>query len=165
MGNTMKMTLAEIDSAIARNIMKWRRLTQSVVQSDLGLMPNAHQLEQSLDPHWFDREGRVVAIAEIPGSGERPNVWSPTKNPSDAQMVRFKLSEVFQAIVLARLAVGAIVVFALFVNNPVDGSPSKSHIAMGASEEIATSVCALATIGMDVEIQEEDLVDSLNQLT
>ena len=33
MRNPMTMTLSEIDSAIARNIMKWRRLTRSAVES------------------------------------------------------------------------------------------------------------------------------------
>ena len=70
-------------------------------------------------------------------------------------MVRFKLSEVFQSVVLARLAVEAMVGFALFVNNPIKGSRSKSHIALGATEEIATSLCALATVGIDVELLEE----------
>jgi hypothetical protein len=102
MGKPMKMTLSEIDSAIARNIMKWRRLTRSAVQSDIEVMSNPQQVGQALDPHWFDREGRVVAIAEIAESRGGANaVWSPTKNPVDAQMVRFKLSEVFQAVVLA----------------------------------------------------------------
>ena len=156
MGNPILMSLAEIDSAIARNVMKWRRLTRSVVQSEIGLSPNPEHFGQALDPHWFDLEGRVVAIAEIAESREGKNaIWSPTKNPIDAQMVRFKLSEVFQSIVLARLAVGAMVVFALFVNNPSAGAHSKSHIAMGATEEIATSLCALATVGIDVELQEE----------
>jgi hypothetical protein len=159
MGNPIKMTLSEIDSAIARNIMKWRRLTRSVVQSDtwsdLELTAIPQQLGQSLDPHWFDREGRVMAMAETTESRGANAVWSPTMNPIDAQTVRFKLSEVFQAVVLARLAVGAMVVFALFVNNPVEGAHSKSHIAMGASEEIATSLCALATVGIDVEILDD----------
>jgi hypothetical protein len=163
MGNPMKMTLSEIDSAIARNIMKWRRLTRFAVQSDIGVMSNPQQLGQALDPHWFDREGRVMAIAETTESREGANaIWSPTKNPIDAQMVRFKLSEAFQAVVLARLVVGAIVVFALFVNNPADGANAKSHIAMGASEEIATSVCALATVGMDVELLEDSIDGSMD---
>ena len=159
MGNPMKMTLSEIDSAIARNIMKWRRLTRSAVQSEIEVRTHAQQFE-SLDPHWFDREGRIVAMAEIAESREgNDDLWSPTNNPADAQMVRFKLSEVYQAVVLARLAVGAMVVFALFVNNPVVSANSKSHIAMGASEEIATSLCALATVGIDAEITED--VDGL----
>jgi hypothetical protein len=41
------------------------------------------------------------------------------------------------------------------------GANSKSHIAMGASEEIATSVCALATVGMDVEILEDTIDGSI----
>jgi hypothetical protein len=160
MGNPIKMTLAEIDSAIARNIMKWRRLTRSAVQSDIGSNPIPQHFEQALDPHWFDREGHVMAVAEILESHDDANaIWSPTNNPVDAQMVRFKLSEAFQAVVLARLALGAMVVFALFVNNPADESRSKPHIAMGASEEIATSLCALATVGMDVELVED--VDSV----
>jgi len=69
-------------------------------------------------------------------------------------MVRSKLSEIYQAVVLARMAIGAMVVFALFVNNPIENANSKSHIAIGASEEIATSLCALATVGIDAEIQE-----------
>jgi len=156
MGNPVTMSLSEIDSAIARNIMKWRRLTRSAVQSEIELSPNPQQFEQALDPHWFDREGRIVAIAEATESREGANTaWSPTKNAADAQMVRIKLAEVFQAIVLARLVVGAMVLFALFVNKPVDGARAKSHIAMGASEELATSLCALATVGIDAEIQEE----------
>jgi hypothetical protein len=115
-----------------------------------------------LDPHWFDREGHIMAVAEITEFRDGANaIWSPTKNPVDAQMVRFKLSEVFQAVVLARMAVGAMVVFALFVNNPHEGAQSKSHIAMGASEEIATSLCALETAGIDAEILED--VDGLSE--
>jgi len=156
MGNTMTMTLSEIDSAIARNIMKWRRLTRSAVESDFGFSPNLQQFGQSLDPHWFDREGRIVAKAEITDSHSSSNaLWAPTRNPIDAQMVRSKLSEIYQAVVLARLAVGAMVVFALFVNNPIDSRNMRSHIAMGGSEEIATSLCALATVGIDAEIQED----------
>ena len=156
MGNPIVMSMSEVDSAIARNIMKWRRLTRSAVQADIGLSPNPQQYGQSLDPHWFDLEGRVVAMAEITESRDGTSaIWSPTTNPVDAQMVRFKLSEVFQSVVLARMAVGAMVVFALFVNNPVEGSRSTSHIAMGATEEIATSLCALATVGIDVELLEE----------
>jgi hypothetical protein len=155
MGTPMKMTLSEIDSAIARNIMKWRRLTRSAVESDSGFSPDPHQFGQSLDPHWFDREGHIVATAEIAESHQDSNtIWAPTKNPIDAQMVRFKLSEIYHAVVLARLAVGAMVVFALFVNNPIESANPKSHIAMGASEEIATSLCALTTVGIDAEIQE-----------
>ena len=153
MGNPIMMSVSEIDSAIARNIMKWRRLTRFAVQSDIGLSSNLQYFGQSLDPHWFDLEGHAVALADIPESLENSNtIWSPTKSPVDAQMVRFKLSEVFQSVVLARLAVGALIVFALFVNNPVGGTSSKSHIAMGATEEIATSLCALATVGIDVEL-------------
>ena len=156
MGNPILMSLAEVDSAIARNIMKWRRLTRSAVQSDIGLSSKAEHYGEALDPHWFDLEGHVVAMAEIAEPVERTSViWSPTKSPVDAQMVRFKLSEVFQSVVLARLAVGAMIVFALFVNNPVEGSRTRSHIAMGATEEIATSLCALATVGIDVELLEE----------
>ena len=155
MGNPIMMSLAEIDSAIARNIMKWRRLTRFAVQSDVDLSPNSEHFGQSLDPHWFDLEGRAVALADIPESRDSKTIWSPTKSPVDAQMVRFKLSEVFQSVVLARLAVGALIVFALFVNNPVVGILSKSHIAMGATEEIATSLCALATVGIDVELLED----------
>lgn len=158
MGKTMIMTLSEIDSAIARNVMKWRRLTRSAVESDTGFSPNLQQFEQSLDPHWFDREGRIMAAAEITESHPGSNrLWAPTKNPTDAQMVRSKLSEIYQSVVLARLAVGAMVVFALFVNNPIESANSKSHIAMGASEEIATSLCALATVGIDAEIQENTM--------
>jgi len=156
MGNPIMMTLSEIDSAIARNIMKWRRLTRSAVELDTGFAPNTQQFGQSLDPHWFDREGRIMAAAEITGSHQDSNtLWAPTKNPTDAQMVRFKLSEIYQAVVLARLAMGAMVVFALFVNNPVESANSKPHIAIGASEEIATSLCALATVGIDAEIQAD----------
>jgi hypothetical protein len=150
------MSLAEVDSAIARNVMKWRRLTRAAVQSDVGVSPPPEHFGHSLDPHWYDRDGRIVAIAEGTESREGTNViWSPTKNTVDAQMVRFKLSEVFQSVVLARLAVGAMIVFALFVNNPIGGTASKSHIAMGATEEIATSLCALATVGIDVELLED----------
>jgi hypothetical protein len=156
MGNPILMSLSEVDSAIARNIMKWRRLTRAAVESDIASSPILHQHGQSLDPHWFDLEGRVVAMAEVNESREGTTaIWSPTKNPVDAQMVRFKLSEAFQSVVLARLAVGAMVVFALFVNNPIEDARSKSHIAMGATEEIATSLCALATVGIDVELLEE----------
>ena len=156
MGNPIVMSLTEVDSAIARNIMKWRRLTRSAAHSDIGLSPDPQQFGQSLDPHWFDLGGRVVATADNIESCEGTTaIWSPTKNPNDAQMVRSKLSEVFQSVVLARLAVGAMVVFALFVNNPTEGAASKSHIAMGATEEIATSLCALATVGIEVELLEE----------
>jgi hypothetical protein len=156
MGKAIKMTLSEIDSAIARNVMKWRRLTRSAVQPDIGSDPNPQEFEHPLDPHWFDREGHIMATAENTKPLDRVNaIWSPTNNPADAQMVRLKLSEAFQAVVLARLAVGAMVVFALFVNNPVDEAVSNSHIAMGASEEIATSLCALATVGIDAEIIED----------
>jgi len=153
MGNPTKMTLSEIDSAIARNIMKWRRLTRSAVQSDIAPSPSPQPFEQSLDPHWFDRDGHTVAMAE--NTESREDAWSPTKNAGDAQRVRFKLSELFQAVVLARLAVGAAAIFALFVNNPVDEGQSKSHIAIGDSEEIATSLCALASVGIDAEIFED----------
>ena len=156
MGKTMMMTLSEIDSAIARNIMKWRRLTRSAVESDTEFSPNPQQFGQSLDPHWFDREGRIMARAEITGSHQASNtLWAPTKNPTDAQMVRSKLSETYQAVVLARLIIGTMVVFALFVNNPIESANSKPHIALGASEEIATSLCALATVGIDAEIQAD----------
>jgi len=163
MGNPLTMTLSEIDSAIARNIMKWRRLTRFAVESESEFSPNAQQFGQSLDPHWFDREGRIMATAEITGSHSGSHtLWAPTKNPLDAQMVRFKLSEIYQSVVLARLAMGAMVVFALFVNNPIESVNSKSHIAMGPSEEIATSLCALATVGIDAEIQE-DALDYMNE--
>ena len=156
MGNPMTMTLSEIDSAIARNIMKWRRLTRSAVESDTGFRPHTEQLAQSLDPHWFDREGRIMATAEITEPHQdSDNLWAPTKNPIDAQSVRFKLSEIYQAVVLARLAMGAMVVFALFVNNPIENINSTSHIAMGESEEIATSLCALATVGIEAEIRDD----------
>jgi hypothetical protein len=155
MGKPMMMTLSEIDSAIARNIMKWRRLTRSAVELETGFSPNTQQFGQSLDPHWFDREGRIMAAAEITGSQGSNSLWAPTKKPTDAQMVRSKLSEIYQTVVLARLAIGAMVVFALFVNNPIENANWKSHIAIGASEEIATSLCALATVGIDAEIQED----------
>jgi hypothetical protein len=90
-------------------------------------------------------------------------IWSPTKNAKDAQMVRYKLAEVFQSIVLARLAVGAMALFALFVNKPVDDGKAESHIAMGASEEIATSLCALATVGINAEIQEDSEEQEVNE--
>ena len=155
MRNPMTMTLSEIDSAIARNIMKWRRLTRSAVESD-RISSYTEQLGQSLDPHWFDREGRIMATAEITEAHQgTPTLWAPTKNPMDAQLVRFKLSEIYQSIVLARLAVGAMVVFALFVNNPLESTNARSHIGMGASEELATSLCALATVGIEAEIQDD----------
>src|SRR5690349_12893937 len=87
MGSPILMSLSEVDSAIARNIMKWRRLTRSALQSDIGLSPNPQQYGQSLDPHWFDLEGRIVAMAETTESREGTNgIWSPTGNPVDAQM-------------------------------------------------------------------------------
>jgi hypothetical protein len=160
MGNPITMTLPEMDSAIARNVMKWRRLTRSAVHSDSGSDIDALDFEQSLDPHWFDRDGHIMALAENTESRRYSSgaIWSPTKTPADAQTVRLKLSEVFQAVVLARLPIGAMAVFALFVNNPTDDTDSKSHIAMGASEEIATSLCALATVGIDAEIVDADSV-------
>ena len=121
------MTLAEIDSAIARNLMKWRRLTRSAAQAIAGEGPDENQQAQLLDPRWFDREGRAVATAENTESHHGSNpVWSPTQNPADAQKVRFKLAEMFQSIVLARLAVGAMVLFALFVNKPFESGISNS---------------------------------------
>ena len=156
MGNPITMTLSEIDSAIARNLMKWRRMTRSAVQSDVGLDPNHVDYAQSLDPHWFDREGHVVATAESPDSYEgSSNVWSPTKNAVDAQTVRSKLAEKYQSVILARIAVGAMAIFALFINNSFNHGRTQSHIAMGASEEIATSLCALAAVGIEAQIEDE----------
>jgi len=115
---------------------------------------NNHWIRTGLiatDTSWrWQRIQNRVDIQVAP-SGRRPKLPPMPK--------RFlKLSEVFQAVVLARLPIGAMAVFALFVNNPTDDTDSKSHIAMGASEEIATSLCALATVGIDAEIVDADSV-------
>ena len=155
MANPITMTLSEIDSAIARNLMKWRRMTKFAVETDGKIISDSMDFSQSLDPHWFDRDGHVVATAEATHSRAGECVWSPTHNAADAQAVRYKLAEKYQSIILARIVGGAMALFALFINTPVSHGRTKSHIAMGASEEIATSLCALAAVGIEAQIEEE----------
>ena len=156
MSHQARMTLGEIDSAIARNLMKWHRSTRQVAQSSIWTPLDSGPTPQSLDPHWFDKEGRPVALAEaaadIQGSGKP---WSPTRNLSDAHQVRIKLAEKFQFILLGRLAAGALFVFAMVVDRPLDGKLRSPYVAVGPSEEIATGLCALATVQINAEIQED----------
>jgi len=156
MGNYANMTLSEIDAAIARNLMKWRRLTRAAAITDSVSNLDENESAKSLDPHWFDREGHIVALAETTGAGNGTRkTWSPTRRAADAQEVRNKLAETFKSIVLSRLAVGTDFLFSLFVHGSNMGSSSKLHLALGESEEIATSLCALETVGIDAKIQKD----------
>jgi len=155
MSNQVKMTLQEVDSAIARNLMKWHRITREVANTGIWTPTDRVISAQALDPHWFDTEGRPVALAEIPSSGtSSEKLWSPTRNFSDARQVRTKLAEKFQFILLGRLAVGALFIFAMVVDRPLEGSLRAPYVATGASEEIATGLCALATVQITAEILE-----------
>jgi hypothetical protein len=156
MSHQVKMTLREIDSAMARNLMKWHRSTREVAQSSIWTPLDGGPAVEPLDPHWFDKEGRPVALAEAAadshGSGKP---WSPTRNISDAHQVRSKLAENFQLILLGRLAVGALFIFAVLVDRPLEGKLPSPYVAVGPSEEIATGLCALATVQINAEIQED----------
>jgi hypothetical protein len=156
MSHQVKMTLREIDSAIARNLMKWHRSTREVAQSSIWTMDGDNPSTQALDPHWFDKEGRPVALAEAAAdSRSTGKPWSPTRNLADAQQVRTKLAEKFQFILLGRLAVGALFIFAMVIDRPLDGKLLSPYVALGPSEEIATGLCALATVQINAEIQED----------
>jgi hypothetical protein len=156
MSQQVKMTLREIDSAIARNLMKWHRVTHEVAQASTWLSSAGEEFAQTLDPHWFDKEGRPVAVAEVTAYGQTSGKpWSPTRNLSDAQQVRTNLAERFQFILLGRLAVGALFIFAMVVDRPQEGHLRSPYVAMGASEEIATGLCALATVQINAEVQDE----------
>src|SRR5437868_462224 len=108
MSNQVKMTLREIDFAIARNLMKWRRMTRAVAEEKIAVVPETLRIDQSLDPHWFDGDGRPVAAAENCGSHDHcEKAWSPTIDPAAAQQVRSKLGEKFRSMMMERIAIGA----------------------------------------------------------
>jgi len=153
MSNQVKMTLQEVDSAIARNLMKWHRVTREVANAGIWTPPEKVISAQALDPHWFDVNGHPMALAELPAGGtSSEKLWSPTRNFSDARQVRTKLAEKFQFILLGRLAVGALFIFAMVVDRPLEGTLRSPYVAVGASEEIATGLCALATVQITAEI-------------
>jgi len=155
MSNQVKMTLQEVDSAIARNLMKWHRVTREVANCGTWTSSDRELSALGLDPHWFDTDGYPVALAELPaGEISTERLWSPTRNLSDARQVRNKLAEKFQFILLGRLAVGALFIFAMVVDRPLDGTLRSPYVATGASEEIATGLCALATVHITAEILE-----------
>ena len=155
MSNQVKMTLKEVDSAIARNLMKWHRVTREVANAGIWTPSDREPTAQELDPHWFDIEGHPVALAEMPAGGiSTEKLWSPTRNFLDARQVRTKLAERFQFILLGRLAVGALFIFAMVVDRPLEGVLRSPYVAVGASEEIATGLCALATVQITAEILE-----------
>src|SRR4051812_10789950 len=133
MSNQAKMTLQEIDSSIARNLMKWHRVTRNVADATIWALAQTEASDQTLDPHWFDKEGHPAALAEAPpGIQSSQRVWSPTRNLSDAQQVRAKLGEKFQFIMLGRLAVGALFIFAMVVDRPLEGHLRIPYVAVGA---------------------------------